>query len=231
MTDAQLVESIRRLRAAGAGPKEIARALGVRPAVVGPVVRRLAAEERERTPVGEPALAGCWVSPAWSRELIVESREGWDDVDLGDRGPAGIALALVARADRGDRVSVCGYLVDTFSLGVKNVIGPERMRERELPAFVRAYFVAFPAPAVRAPIELAQHLVLGAVAFASGLGFVPHPDFDAARGHLGELDQPCAITFGREGRPLYVEGPYDDRVAILRTLRESAGADGFSLAA
>ena len=32
------------MRAAGASPKEIARALGVRPAVVAPLVRRVAAE-------------------------------------------------------------------------------------------------------------------------------------------------------------------------------------------
>ena len=230
MTDAQLVEDIRRLRAGGATPKDIARALGLRPAVVAPIVRQIAAEQ-DRGPIGEPELAGCWVSPGWSRELLVVAREGWDDVDLGPGAPAGIALALVARVGRGDRVSVCGYLVDTFCLGVKGVIGPERMRDRDLPAFVRAYFMAFPAPALKAPIELARHLVLGAVAFASGLGFAPHPDFEAARRHLGELDEPCAITFGRDGRPLYVPGPHDDPIAILATLRDTIGAHGFAVAA
>lgn len=230
MTDAQLLEDIRRLRSTGAAPKEIARALGLRPSVVAPIVRQIAAEQG-RDPAGEPALAGCWVSPAWSRELLVAPREGWDDLDLGAGGPAGIAQVLVARAGRGDRVSVCGYLVDTFCLGVKNVIGPERMRERDLPAFVRTYFMAFPAPALRAPIELARHVVLGAAAFASALGFAPHPDFEGARGHLGELDEPCAITFGREGRPLYVQGPYDDPIAILETLRATIGDDGFAVAA
>jgi len=231
MIDAQLLDDVRRLRAAGAAPKEIARALGVRPAVVAPLVRDIAAEQgRDRA--GEAALAGCWVSPGWSHELLVTSREGWDDVDLGDHVPAGMALALVARAERSDRVSACGYLVDTFCLGVKNTIGPERMRERDLPVFVRHYFMAFPSPPLRAPIELARHLVLGAVAFASGLGFAPHPDFEAVREHLGgELDEPCAITFGREGRPLYVQGPYDDPIAILETLRATIGADGFAVAA
>lgn len=96
---------------------------------------------------------------------------------------------------------------------------------------MRTYFAAFPAPAIRAPIELARHVVLGAAAFAFGLGFAPHPDFEAARGHLGELDEPCAITFGRDGRPLYVQGPYDDPIAILATLREPVGGDGAAAAA
>src|SRR4051812_17583924 len=105
------------------------------------------------------------------------------------------------------------------------------MRERALPGFVRGYFQAFPAPALRAPIELARHLVLGAVEFAAGLGLAPHPDFEAAREPLGELDEPCAITFGRQGRPLYVAGPYDDPFAIVATLRATIGADGFAVAA
>ena len=218
------------MRSDGASARAIARTLGVRPAVVASLVRRVAAERPAVAP-GSGELAGCWVSPGWSRELLVVRRAGWDDVDLGPDGPAGIALVLVARAARHDRVTVCGFLLDTFCLGVKNVIGPEEMRRRDLPTFVRMYFVAFPAPALAAPIELAQHLVHGSVGFARGLGFSPHPDCEAARGHLGELHEPCAITFGREGRPLYVAGPYDDPIAVLDTLLSTLGSDGFAVAA
>jgi hypothetical protein len=230
MNDPQLLDRVRELRAAGAEPKEIARALGVRPATIAPLIRRLASEA-DRVPAGDAALAGCWVSPSWSRELLVASRDGWDDVDLGPDGPAGIAIAIVARAGRHDRVTTCCYLVDTFCLGVKNVIGPTELRERDLPLHVRTHFMVFPSPALRAPIELVRHLVLGAAAFASGLGFAPHPDFEVARGYLGELDEPCAITFGREGRPLYVAGPHDDPIAVVDTLERALGADGFAVAA
>ena len=71
----------------------------------------------------------------------------------------------------------------------------------------------------------------GAVAFAAGLGFEPHPDFAAARAHLGDLSEPCAITFGRRGRPLYVAGPHDDPVAVMQTLQNAVGSDGFAVAA
>jgi hypothetical protein len=209
-----LLNEVRRMRCAGASPKAIARALGVRPAVIAPIVRQVAAEAPAmRIQDAEPV--GCWVSPGWSRELLVRRRDGWDDVDLGPDGPAGVALVLVARAGRHDRVSVCGFLVDTFCLGVKNTIGPQQMRRRDLPAFVRVYFMALPPPALSVPIELAQHLVRGAVAFAAGLGFDPHPDFAVSREHLGELSEPCAITFGQRGRPLYVPGPYDDQIAVI----------------
>jgi hypothetical protein len=152
-------------------------------------------------------------------------------VDLGPHGPKGIALVLVARAERRDAVSVCGYLVDTFCLGVKNVVGPDRMRRRDLPNFVRRYFMAFPAPAVPAPIELAQHLVLGAVSYAESMGFSPHPEFEPARCHLGQLNEPCAISFGRDGQPLYIAGPDDDPVAVINTLNATLGAGRFAVAA
>lgn len=229
MADRELLDEVRRLRLAGASPKAIAHSLGVRPAVVAPLVRLIASEAHEEG--GEADVAGCWVSPGWSRELIVVRRGGWDDVDPGPHGPAGLALVLVARRRGHDGVSVCGYLVNTFCLGVKNVIGPRRMHRRDLPSFSRTYFLAFPAPALRAPIELARHLVLGSIAYARELGLSPHPDFDGAREHLGELREPCAITFGREGRPLYVAGPHDDAIAILETLRSTVGAAGFSIAA
>ena len=228
VTDHELMDEVRRRRATGASPKDIARSLGVRPAQVEPLVRRLAAEAPAPA---QDELVGCWISPGWSRDLLVRSREGWDDVDLGRAGPGGVALVLVARAGRRDDVRVCGYLVDTFCLGVKNALGPRRIRRRELPGVVRTYFAAFPAPALPAPLELAQHVVHGAVAFAAGLGLEPHPDFESVREQLGELTEPCAITFGQQGRPLYVAGPYDDSIAILRAIKAAVGSDGFAVAA
>lgn len=230
MTDRELLDQVRRMRASGASPKGIARALGVRPAMIAPLVQRVAVEASAASAV-EAELVGCWVSPGWSRELLIDWRDGWEDVDLGPDGPAGMTLVLVARAARHDRVGVCGYLVDTFCLGVKNAIGPEEMRGRDLPSFVRAYFMAFPAAPLRVPIDLGQHLVLGAVAFAATLGLEPHPQFAAVRDQLGEFTGPCAITFGQQGRPVYVAGPYDNPVEVLQALRATVGSDGFALAA
>jgi hypothetical protein len=230
MVEHEMLSEVRRMRDEGASPKAIARALGVRRSVIAPLLRQVAAEVPMPLP-SEAELVGCWVSPGWSSELQVVGRECWDDVDLGPDAPSGIALALVARAGRRNQISVCGYLVDTFCLGVKNVIGPDRLTRRGLGSFVATCFRAFPAPAISVPIELPQHLVLGAVTYAASLGFSAHPAFEGARGHLGELKEPCAITFGRHGRPLYVAGPHDDSAAVLETLMAAVGTDGFAVAA
>ena len=66
MPDDELLERVRELRARGRSPKEIARALKVRPATVTPLIRRLAAAEpREK----EVPLVGCWVNQGWSSSV------------------------------------------------------------------------------------------------------------------------------------------------------------------
>ena len=69
-------------------------------------------------------------------------------------GGTGVACVLVASPDRRDKLSVCGYLVDTWCLGVKNTIGPQRMGQRELDAFKRQYFGRWESEGIPVPLEL-----------------------------------------------------------------------------
>ena len=226
MSDEQLREQVRALREGGWDPKAIARALSVRPAQVKPLVRSIAQERH--ADAGDPRVVGCWVSPGWSAGLMVDTARRWPD----HPGPAadsfGLAAALVARArPRGrDGVTVCGYLVDTFCLGVKDALGPETMSRSELRRFSSRFFDAFAGDPVDAPVELARHLVWGAVEYARGLGFEPAGDFAPTVEHLGPLVGPSAIGFGRDGTPCYMQGPFDDADRIMRTLRLRAGEDG-----
>ncbi len=64
-----------------------------------------------------------------------------------------------------------------------------------------------------------------------GLGFGPHPDFAAAEGHLGSWAGPGAITFGKDGKPLYISGPYDDPGPVIRTLERTVGRGNFEFLA
>jgi hypothetical protein len=226
---ASLRQQVRDLRERGMSVKQIARTLGVRASDIAPLVNAIAAEDSP--PEMDPGVVGCWVSPGWSIDLTVHGHPEWRDTDDTADFPGGIAAVLVARRHRTNRVSVCGYLVDTYCLGVKNALGPRVLRGRDLPAFVHVYFDGFePAgPPLRAPLELARHLVYGGVEAARRLGFDPHADFAAAAGHLGPWTGNSAITFGKNGAPFYVAGPYDNAGAVIATLTETVGEDNFTL--
>jgi hypothetical protein len=222
MVDDELIERVRSLRAEGRSPKEIARATGARPAEVTRIVRDMG---RNAYAAEAGTVVGTWVSRGWSAGLTVPAdRPDWsgDDPDAGLDGLVGV---LVARRGRPQRLSVCGYLVDTFCLGVKNALGPMVMGDRELPDFRHMFFQSM--EPVEAPDELARHLVLGAVDYARSLGFEPHPDLAPAAGHLGEWSGGSALTFGRDGVPTFVQGPDDDPARVIRTLTRTVGADGF----
>lgn len=226
MDDEEFVRRVRELRGAGRSPKEIARALGAKPATVAAQVRALAAEQARSAP--EPDVVGCWVSPGWSEGLGVDGHPEWPDAGSPKSAISGVVSVLVAREHRRvGKVSVCGYLADCYCLGVKNALGPRVIDVGELRGFVRLYFDAYDAAPVEAPIELARELVFGAARYARGLGFEPHRDFQVAAGHLGSPPESSAIRFGCEGRPYYVQGPYDDAVRIMRTLERTVGTNNF----
>lgn len=225
MDSQELLAEVRALRAAGRSPKEIARALGVPPATVAPLVRAIAAADQAGA--SEHNLLGCWVSPGWSQGLTVKGHPEWPDVDAADAGAQGLVSVLVTRQERYGRVRLCGWLVDVWCLGVKDVVGPRVIDERRAAEFTRAYFTAYQAPPLQVPVELARHLVFGAVAYARSLGFEPPAGFEATAGQLGPWADPSAIGFGRDGKPFFVQGPHDNVATILSTLERSVGRDNF----
>ena len=55
----------------------------------------------------------------------------------------------------------------------------------------------------------------------------PHRDFQPTKSHLGAWSGQPKLTFGREGKPCYLEGPYDKTTQILPTLRKNVGEENF----
>jgi hypothetical protein len=223
------LDRVRVLRERGQTPKQIARALGIGSAEAGRLVRAAAILAEAEAP--GPAVAGCWVSPAWSTGLTIGDHPGWPLHEDPAAGTDGLVAVLVARKHRHGKVSVCGYLADVYCLGVKNALGPEIMDDLGLRGFVRNFFSGYHGDPLEAPIELAREVVSGSVEYARELGFDPHPDFAAAEGHLGPWTGPGIITFGKDGKPLYISGPYDDPRPVIRTLERTVGRGNFEFLA
>src|SRR6266566_8769049 len=105
--------------------------------------------------------------------------------------------------------------------------GRSRSRGGSSRRFVLMPSAVIPGEPVEVPLVLAQRIVFGAIGYARGLGFEPHADFAKAAGHLGEWDGVCDLEFGRDGMPMYIEGPHDDSWRILHTLRQNIGDGNF----
>lgn len=225
MTNDDVTQEVRELRGQGLSPREIARSLGIRTAEASALVREIAAERDSANPDAD--LLGCWLNAGWSTGLGVPDRADWRDPGAED-GTEGLLTAVVARRRRHrHKITACTYLVDAYCLGVKNAMGPDEVDERGLRSLSGFVFAAYAPPPVSAPIDLVRDLVLGAAEYARGLGFEPHPDFERARSHLGPWEGQSAITFGRDGRPYYINGPDDDPDSVLRTLRRTVGDGEF----
>ena len=79
----------------------------------------------------------------------------------------------------------------------------------------------------------AKKLLDGVVDFAKELGFAPHPDYKNAYELFGNIDAgacPVKYTYGKNGKPFYMNGPYEspaDIERIINTLTKKCGPDGF----
>jgi hypothetical protein len=226
MIDEHTSDRVRELRARGLSPQEIARTLGIRPAAASSIVRQLAAENDPGD--GDAEDVECMLNAGWSTGLKINRHPEWHDPEA-DATPGGLVTALVARRRRHRRgATVCVYLLDVWCLGVKNAMGPTTIDAQALRHRTQQFFRGYNDPPIAAPIELVRDLVLGAAEYARQLGFAPHPDFHQARPHLGPSTGPSAITFGRDGKPTYNSGPYDNPDRIIRTLQHAVGRQGFN---
>jgi hypothetical protein len=160
----------------------------------------------------EYPLLGCWVYKEWQER--------------------GIAPVVVARKQSEDRVLYGVYMIDMYCLGIKDCYTRTDVSlaqfERDLPKLCAKN----PEPC---SVEFAHELVYGAMEYAKGYGFDPHLDFTGQLANM-VLDPPDAhprthtIEFGKDGKPFYVSGPYDDERKInrvLNTLNRTAGEGNF----
>ncbi|MCX6956155.1 MAG: UPF0149 family protein [Verrucomicrobia bacterium] len=144
---------------------------------------------------------------------------------------SGLTQLIVARIRDDGRTDIGFFLVDLWCLGVKDAFLYDDSSEAELRELLTE----------RLPEEFrerfhpacAKKMIDGALAYAEALGFAPHRDYRKARRALSGLDAtacPETFTFGRDGRPCYVEGPHDtdERTErILAILEARCGSDGF----
>lgn len=144
----------------------------------------------------------------------------------------GLAQVLVVRHDESGLVDFAFFLVDFWCLGVKDTF-----HENDVPVAEFNNLLQERLPEdfqERIHPACAKKLIEGAISYAEQFGFSPCRDFRKSRKILSPIDAsicPTEFSFGRDGKPCYVEGTLDtpERVdKVLSILEAHCGLDGFT---
>jgi hypothetical protein len=157
------------------------------------------------------------------------SHEAWRSADLFD---SGYGYLVLSRSKADGRVEAGLFLLDVFCLGVKDAGFHHfhSIAEYQEGLIDRLFPDGNP---VRMTPEAARKLTEGAVSYAKGLGFSPAANYKKASRVFGGITAANCdeqFVFGKNGKPLYAQGPSESpaRVErILRALEARCGKDGY----
>ena len=146
---------------------------------------------------------------------------------------SGLGELVVARRTPSGDIAFSAFVIDVFCLGVKDamflVMSEDEYEQRIKVEMIRTADRTFE----KIHQSSAKKLLDGLLNYSKELGFMPHPDCKNAYDIFGDIDasvSPEKYTYGKEGKPFYMNGPYEseaDSKRILNTLTKSCGVDGF----
>ncbi|TEU13572.1 MAG: hypothetical protein E3J21_18435 [Anaerolineales bacterium] len=187
-------------------------------------LQRKAAKRKQKRASSKPRLTGRALLRAagrWPLHECLLTKE-WQE-------EGAITQILVARRSPSGQIAVGVFLVDLGCLGVKSAFGRplHTMQEyRELRDGMKAN-----QDMIKADINLVAKIIREAIAYAGELGFKPDPDYRDAMLVLGDADpDACEVPIplgGKDGKPFFVAGPYDNADRIMAKLTRKLGPDGF----
>jgi hypothetical protein len=187
---------------------------------------RKAAKRKQKRAISKPyptkGRALLRAAGGWPLHECLLSKE-WQE-------PGEITQILVARRSPTGQIAVGAFLVDLGCLGVKNAFADLFDSQREYKRGLCAEMMASQAM-VKADLNLTAKIIREAIAYAGELGFRPHRDYRDAMLVLGDADPDACdvpIPLGRDGKPFFVAGPYDNVDRIMSKLMRKLGPDGFT---
>jgi len=151
------------------------------------------------------------------------SEDWWDSHDL--------VSVFVTRKMPSDQYVLCMYLIDKGCLGIKSTIYGMNYTYEELLEFIGEISTGEGREFEEVSPEDCHNVIFGAVDYAEELGFQPmDKDWKVSMHFLDEAmitDDIDKINFGKDGKPYYHQGPYDNVKKILATLRKNVGEGNF----
>lgn len=140
-----------------------------------------------------------------------------------------VQLVVTRRSDAGEFASAI-ILVDLGCLGVKNAYAMRFTDDTEYQAWLHT----LPAHGAleRISLDLAAKIVRTALDYAQSLGFRPHRDYALASPFLRDAQPERAdedVPTGRDGKPLFISGPYDNVRKIIEQLNRRVGEGNYDV--
>lgn len=178
--------------------------------------KRVVSRRRDLSPRGQLRASGKW--PLYECLLSEEWRE-----------ERAITQILVARRSPSGQIAIGTFLVDLGCLGVKSAFGRLFDTRREYEELRTGMMSR--QNMIKADVNLVAKIVREGIAYAQELGFKPDPDYRDAMLVLGDADpDACDVPIplgGRDGKPFFFAGPYDNVDRIMAKLMRKLGPDGF----
>jgi hypothetical protein len=154
----------------------------------------------------------CWISKSWQSE--------------------GLCSLIVARKHTTGNVTYGIYLMDIFCLGLKNTSFRFNQSNLEYQDMVDRMFASHPFGKEPIDYALAHNIIFGAIAYAEDLGFKPEKDWALSQFILEEDTEDVELIdleFGKNGKPLFINGPYDNVTAITAKLDKAVGKGNYEM--
>jgi hypothetical protein len=142
----------------------------------------------------------------------------------------GLVTLIIVRKLPNRNFVTANFLIDSYCLGLKNT-------DTQIDLTAAEYEVYFDRLSENighfqeCTYATLHNWVYGGIAYAEEIGFKPHPDFNLSRYLLEEDTEDVELIefeFGRDGQPLFIEGPYDNSKRIIDTLIKNVGEGNFN---
>lgn len=151
-------------------------------------------------------------------------RSDWEETKM--------TAVVIARQHINGHITACSYVVDLACLGVKDTMFLFNVTPLDYSDFKEKLNAS--TDMIEVDYPLAHNIILAAVEFAAEFGFKPCKEYESITKFMLEEDteeiELIEIECGKNGKPFYIQGPFEDDVRarqIMVQLEKTAGRGNY----
>lgn len=179
----------------------------------GKVIQMLSPENYIRKKARTLPIFECMVSSEWEE--------------------TGMCTVVIAREHINGNITFCTYVVDLYCLGVKDTLYQFNVSMTQYRDILEK--ISTEMEMINIDYALAHNIVLASVEFAEEFGFKPCKEYESITKFMLEEDtddiELIEIECGKDGKPFYVQGPFEDDAKahrIIAQLEKTAGRGNYN---